>query len=160
MGELIFLGILLAICVYFFTLTSGFAVSILDKSGGAAVFPRIVIIFLAVFIIARMVTVLLEKEKKPFAFLELFQGMRLFFFASLVIYILALKPVGYVLTTTAFLVVVINGFYYKVKGNWGSVPAIVVRNMLLVAFVMLMEFFFVRILHIMLPAGIWPGFFH
>lgn len=156
MGELIFLGILLVVCIYFYTLTFGFAVSILDKSGGAAVFPRIVIVFLMVFLIVRAVTVLKDKQRKPFAFKELFLGMRLFFFTSLICYILVFKFLGYVISTTLFLVVTINVFYFKTKKQLGSVQAIAVRNFMAIIFVLLMNYFFVHILHIVLPAGLWP----
>ena len=159
MGELIFLGILMVICIYFYTLTFGFAVSILDKSGGAAVFPRFVIIFLAVFLVVRIISVLREKQKKPFAFKELFTGLRLFFFASLICYILALKHLGYLICTSVFLMVTVNVFYYKTKDNWGPVRSIVLRNVLLVVFTLVMNYFFVRILHIMLPSGFLPRIF-
>lgn len=154
MGEIIFLGILMAICIWFYTLTFGFAVSILDKSGGASVFPRFIIIFLMIFLIVRMITVLRQKQKAEFVFTELFKGMRLFFFACLVCYILVMKHLGYILSTAVFLAVTVNFFYYKTKDNWGSVRAIAVRNVLLLGFVLAMNYFFTRILHIMLPAGI------
>ena len=159
MGELIFLGIVMAVCAYFYTLTFGFAVSILDKSGGAAVFPRFVILFLAVFLVVRFITVLREKQKKPFAFKELFTGMRLFFFVSLIGYILALKHLGYLICTLAFLMVTVNVFYYKTKNGWGPVKSIVLRNVLLAVFTLAMNYFFVRILHIMLPSGFLPQLF-
>lgn len=153
MGELIFLGILMVICIYFYTLTFGFAVSVLDKSGGAAVFPRFVILFLTIFLVVRIVTILRQKQKQGFVFTELFKGMRLFFFASLIVYILAMKYAGYVLSTTAFLLVTVNCFYYKTKDNWGTAKSIAVRNVLLIGFALAMNYFFSNILHIMLPAG-------
>lgn len=156
MGELVFLGTLLVVCIYFYALTFGFAVSILDKSGGAAVFPRIVIVFLVVFLIVRALAVWKDQQKKPFAFKELFVGMRLFFFVSLIGYILAFKFLGYVISTTMFLAVTINVFYFKTKNSWGSVQAIAARSVLAVTFVLLMNYFFVHILHIVLPAGFWP----
>lgn len=159
MGELIFLGILMVICIYFYTLTFGFAVSVLDKSGGAAVFPRFVILFLVIFLAVRFIMVLKEKQRKPFAFKELFTGMRLFFFVSLICYILALRYLGYLICTASFLMVTVNVFYYKTKDGWGPVRSIVVRNTMLAVFTFAMNYFFVRILHIMLPSGFLPQIF-
>ena len=51
MGELLFLGLIMAICGVFFYLTFDFQVSLLDHSGGAAMWPRIIIAFLMIFVI-------------------------------------------------------------------------------------------------------------
>ena len=45
MGELVFLALLLAVCTLFYGMSFDFKTSILDTSGGAALWPRIVIIF-------------------------------------------------------------------------------------------------------------------
>ena len=50
MGELVFLALLLAVCTLFYGMSFDFKTSILDTSGGAALWPRIVIIFLVMFI--------------------------------------------------------------------------------------------------------------
>lgn len=153
MGELIFLGIFTVVSIYFFYLTGDFRVSVLDKSGGAKVWPRIVLIFLLIFLIIRIIQVLREKDKKHFVFKELFTGTRLFFFLSFVAYIILLKFLGYFITTFSFLVVTINYFYKHVKGDYGTKKQIIIRNVLLLAFTFLMWAFFSEILHIMLPSS-------
>lgn len=154
MGECLFLSILLAICAIAFFLTFGFKVSILDTSGGAALFPRIIILFLAVVCIIRIIQILREKEKHPFVFWELFKGYRLFFLAMMACYIFLLKPVGYILTTSIFMLVTVNVFYRETTGNMGSIKSIVIRNVLSIVFVAVLYVFFARVVHIMLPAGL------
>lgn len=153
MGELIFLGLIAAICGVFFYLTFDFQVSLLDRSGGAAMWPRIIIAFLMIFVIIRFIQVVRTKKKEEFVFLELFRGPRLFLLAALVVYIIAFKPVGYIFSTSLFLLVVVNVFYKWTKGNFGTVKSIVVRNVLLIAFVVALYFFFAEIVNIPLPVG-------
>lgn len=153
MGELIFLGIIAAVCGVFFYLTFDFQVSLLDRSGGAALWPRIIIIFLMIFVIIRFIQVLREKDKGEFVFLELFKGPRFFLLASLVAYIVAFKSLGYIISTSLFLVVVVNVFYKWTKDDFGSVKSIVIRNTLLILFVIALNYFFAEIVNIPLPTG-------
>ena len=153
MGELIFLGLIMAICGVFFYLTFDFQVSLLDRSGGAALWPRIIIIFLMIFVIIRFIQVLREKDKGEFVFLELFKGPRFFLLASLVAYIVAFKSLGYIISTSLFLVVVVNVFYKWTKNDFGSVKSIVIRNTLLILFVIALNYFFAEIVNIPLPTG-------
>ena len=157
MGEFVFLGIILAICGYFYYLTYDFAISPFDKSGGAALFPRIVLICIAIFVIIRIIQVALQKEKGKFVFGELFRGMRLFFFASFVIYVALLDIFGYIICTILFLAVTINVFYKKVNNCWGPIKSIVIRNCSIVVFTFAMEFFFSNLLGILLPNGFWAA---
>lgn len=154
MGEIVFLGLLLLFCGYLFFLTFSFPVNILERSGGAGLFPRIVLIFLMVFLIIRVVQILGQKKKNPFVFAEMFQGTRLFYLIALVAYVAALKILGYFICTILFLGVMINVLYRQLKGEWGSPGTIAVRNVLIVVFAAVMNLFFANILHVLLPVGI------
>jgi len=63
MGEILFLSLFLIGSIYLFLLTGDFRLSKMDTSGGAALFPRIVIIFLCLFLVIRIIQALCEKEK-------------------------------------------------------------------------------------------------
>lgn len=154
MGELIFLGIIVIISAIMFGMTYDFKVSILDKSGGAGLWPRIVIVFLIIMTIIRFIQVLKEKDRQPFAFLELFRGMRLFFLLALGIYIILIKPLGYIIATLLFLFITVNLFYYKSNDHIGSFKSIIIRNMFIIGFVFGLYFFFANIVYIMLPKGL------
>ncbi len=154
MGEIVFSGLLFLFSGYLFYLTFDFPVNILERSGGAGLFPRIVLAFLMVFLIIRIVQILCQKEKKPFVFTEMFKGIRLFYLITLVAYVALLKVLGYFICTTLFLAVMINVLYRQVRGEWGTVKTIVLRNVLIVAFAVLMNLFFAKILHVLLPVGI------
>ena len=153
MGELLFLGLIMAICGVFFYLTFDFQVSLLDHSGGAAMWPRIIIASLMIFVIIRFIQVIRTKKKEEFVFFELFCGPRLFLLTALVVYIIAFKYIGYIPSTCLFLLVVVNVFYKWTTGNFGTVKSIVIRNVLIIVFVVALYYFFAEIVNIPLPKG-------
>ena len=155
MGELFFLGIIFVICCLFFFMTFSFPVSILDKSGGAGIFPRIVIIFLVTFVLVRIITILIKKGKIHFVFFELLKGIQSVFFFSIVLYILLFNKLGYVMSTLLFAYGTINGFFRYATGSFGSKKQIIIRNFLITAFVVLMYYFFSGVLNIILPRPFW-----
>ena len=154
MGEIILLLCFAAMSFAMLVMAKDFRVSKMDSSGGAAMFPRIVIILLLIFIAVRIVQILLKKEKRPFAGRELFTGSRFFFVLCLVGYVLLLKPLGYILSTSLFLILAVNRFYRIERGTNGSPAAIAARNVLLVLFVLAMNWAFGSILSVRLPAGL------
>lgn len=153
MGELVFLGLLFLLCGYLFFLTFSFPVNILERSGGAGLFPRLVLLFFMIFLVIRVVQILCRKKKDPFVFLEMFQGTRLFYLIALIAYVAMLKILGYFICTILFLAVTINVLYRQQKGGWGSAGTIVVRNAAIVVFAAVMYLFFAHILHVLLPTG-------
>ena len=158
MGELVFLALALAVCGVLYGMSFDFKTSVLDTSGGAAFWPRIVIVFLACFIIFRGIQVIKNKDNRQFVFGELFRGSRLFFLLSLTGYIVLFKYVGYLVSTMLFLLITVNVFYKITRDNFGSVRSIVTRNAVVVAFAFGCYFFFAKVVHIALPQDtIWSG---
>lgn len=158
MGELVFMALVLVVCGVFFGMSFDFKTSVLDTSGGAAFWPRIVIVFLACFVIIRGIQVIKNKDNRQFVFGELFRGSRLFFLLSLTGYIVLFKFAGYLVTTMLFLLITVNVFYKITRDNFGSVRSIVIRNAAAVAFSFGCYFFFTKVVHIALPQGmIWSG---
>ena len=158
MGEIIFLTALLMICALFYMISFDFAVNILDTSGGAGMFPRIVIIFTAILLVIRIYQVIKEKNNSKFEFLGLFKGLSGFFFLNFLIYVVLLNSIGYLIMTTLFLISTINVFYIHTKGDFGSLKSVIIRNVLAIVFVLSMNYFFVELLNIMLPVGIFGLF--
>lgn len=158
MGELVFLALILVVCAVFYGMSFEFKTSVLDTSGGAAFWPRIVIVFLACFVIIRGIQVIKNKGDRKFVFGELFRGSRLIFLLSLTGYIVLFKYVGYLISTMLFLLITVNVFYKITRDNFGSVRSIVLRNAAAVAFAFGCYFFFAKVVHIALPQGaIWSG---
>ncbi len=155
MGEIIFLAILGLFLGYLFLTTSSFPISVMDNSGGAAFFPRIVLGFLIALIIIRIISILFTREKSKFIIKEMFQGIRLFFVISLILYATILPIIGYIISTTLFLIVVVNVFYYKANETLGTTKTIIIRNVLLLTFVLSLNIFFTEILGVVLPVGIF-----
>jgi putative tricarboxylic transport membrane protein len=105
MGELLFMGSTAVVALGMLVMTVGFPVSIIDNSGGPALFPRIIIVLLIAFMLIRAVIVLKDKDLKnaPFIFSEMFKGARLIYLLGTLSYILLIKKVGFVIMTTLYL---------------------------------------------------------
>ncbi len=155
MGEIVFLSVFLVISAGLYYLTGSFRISKMDHSGGAALFPRIVIILLAVCILLRIIQILKQKEKKEFVWKSLFTRGRMEFVAALVVYVLCLKPVGYLISTALFLIFVVNRFYRIEYNGWGTARGVIVRNAALIAFTIAIYLVFHRLLGVSLPRGVF-----
>ncbi len=155
MGEIIFLLLFFALAIFLYTLTGDFRVSKMDTSGGAAMFPRLVIILLCICLLLRIGQIILKKEQKEFIWRELFQKARLYFVVCLLAYAVLLKPLGYIPATCLFLMAAVNRLYYIQKGTYGKPVEIAVRNLLLIGFSVAMYFAFSGVLSVNLPKGMF-----
>lgn len=154
MGELIFLALLLAVCGLMFVMTLGFPLVQMDLSGGARMFPQIILGFIAGLILIRMAAIIIGKKKTPFVFLEIFRGPRLFFISTLLACILAMRWLGFMIAVSAFLVSNVNFNYRAVRGNFGGAKAVIARSVPMAALVVALYFIFTKALTVLLPAGI------
>lgn len=155
MGEIIFLAVITAVIGYLYILTGSFPVNALDTTGGAAMFPRVVIIVLALLIVIRIIQIIKNKELKVhFVFFELLKGSTGIFLLSLVAYIFLFSILGYVVATILYLVLTITYCYYKKYGNIGSAKAVIIRVALSVAGTLVLYWFFTSVLLVRMPAGI------
>lgn len=156
MGEIIFLIILAAAGIGMFGMSFGFQVSRIDTSGGPALFPRIVIIFLLAFIVIRIVMISKNKEEleKKFHFLEMFQGSRLIFLFMFLGYALLMKPLGFVISSSLFLIVAVTFLYKKQYGEKITVKKGLILYPVLVVCVAALYYIFVNKLNVLLPGGI------
>ncbi|MBS5300828.1 MAG: tripartite tricarboxylate transporter TctB family protein [Clostridium sp.] len=155
MGETIFLLCFCAAAIAMYGMTGNFRISKMDTSGGAAMFPRIVIILLLVFLAIRLLQIWIGKQKKPFMGRELFTGSRFFFLICFCAYVVCLKLLGYRVATYLFLLFSVNGFMKVEKGTYGTARELVVRNLILLVFVLAMYWLFGTVLSIKLPTGFW-----
>ncbi|QUI22259.1 tripartite tricarboxylate transporter TctB family protein [Vallitalea pronyensis] len=155
MGEIIFMGILAVISFIMLIMTYNFPTSIIDQSGGAALFPRIVIFLLLFFMIIRVVEIIRKKEwHKKFAFFEMFKGIRLVYLLSTLAFILSIKYVGYIVSTSIYLIVTIIYFYKKEMGEKQSKKKLAVTIVLNIMLVIGVYYVFTDVLNILLPEGI------
>ena len=144
MGELVFLAVVSAVAVIMFIMTFQFPSSILDQSGGAGLFPRI-----------RLCQYLRKPEtRKHFVFLEMFQGLRLVYIVMTGVYIAVMAPLGYIISTVAYMLALINFFYYAQVEHRPSVRSEAVIAVGVVAGTVGMYWFFGSVLHVMLPPGL------
>jgi len=157
-GEIIFLAIVALIGGAAFLMTSSFRTSILDRSGGPGMFPRIVVILLMFVIVIRVVQIIARKEtQNKFHFVEMFKGIRLLYVLVTLAYMLTLKRLGYLVATIPYLVFAV--LFYRAREvddrlkPWTAV-AIVALN---VALVIGVYFFFTQVVNIRLPAGLLKG---
>lgn len=154
MGESLFLACLVAIAGTMFFETTHYPTAFLDKSGGPAVFPQLILIILVVFIALRFVAILRSGKQEKFVFMEMFRGIRLLFLVSLGLTILLMPSVGFVPMVSIFLIVTVHCFYFGTNGSFGSPTLIAVRSALLIGFTVGLYLFFQAALGVQLPAGI------
>ena len=145
MGEIFFLIILAAAGVGMFGMSFGFQVSRIDSSGGPALFPRIVIIILLLFIAIRIIMVSKSKEElgKKFHFLEIFQG-----------YAVLMKPLGFVISSSLFLIIAVTFLYKKQYGERITVKKGLILYPVILISVAVLYYIFVNKLNVLLPGGI------
>ena len=154
MGELVFMALLCVMGVACFIDTLHFRVSLLDRSGGAAVFPRVVIVLLLLLVCIRIVMILRDGNRPHFVFLEAFAGARLAYLIALAALVFTIKPIGFLPAMSAFMLFTANYFYFRTHGSLGKAWFVILRSVSLVAFVAVVYYFFTGVLHVMLPAGL------
>ncbi|MBT9778933.1 hypothetical protein GPL15_20875 [Clostridium sp. MCC353] len=158
MGELVFLAVVSAIAVGMFFMTFQFPSSILDQSGGAGLFPRIIVVMLLACILMRLYQYFRKPDtRKHFVFLEMFQGLRLVYILMTGVYIAAMAPLGYIISTVAYMTALINFFYYAQMDRRPSAKTEAVIAVGVTAGTIGIYWFFGSVLHVMLPAGLLKG---
>lgn len=156
MGEIIFLAVLMAVCGLGFKESFTWRVLKSDTSGGAAFWPRIILVALFICCIFRIITILCDKKQlhKKFVFLDLFYSHRGAFLLSLVLYYIGIKYLGYLVATALYLNIIVNVMYKFTTGSFGKASSILIRFVCLCLAAYGVYYFFGEILHIMVPAGI------
>ena len=157
MGEVIFMGFLVLIGVLGLGESFTWKVMADDNSGGAAFWPRIIMVALIICCVIRIVQILRDPEQKKakFVFLDLFHGHRGVFLLATVLYAVGIQVLGFLIATVLFLNIIVNLMYYFTKGNLGKPLNIVIRTICLCAAAYGVYYFFGSILHIMVPIGIF-----
>lgn len=156
MGELIFEAVIAILAAVMFGMSFSFKESLIDQSGGPALFPRIVIILLLLFLAVRAAVVLRSEEerKKDFRFLEIFKGSRLIFLAMFIVYVLLVKPAGFLLATWIFVLFTLPYLYKKQYGRSMGAKRQAITSVISVAGVFLLYILFSRYFNVWLPTGI------
>lgn len=156
MGELIFNAIVAALAIAMFAVSYTFPVSIIDKSGGAGLFPRAVVLFLLAFLLIRTLQILRSPEERArkFVFTEIFKGARLVYLLSTLAYFLLVKYVGFILTTVVYLAVMIVFFYKLQEGHLPSRRSTAVICVSSAAGAVLLDYLFCHLMGVLLPAGL------
>ena len=155
MGEICFLLILLAGLFYLYLITGTFPVNMLDNSGGASLFPRVVIIVLGVLLIIRVVQIIVNKEtKKHFVFKELFSGSTGIFLLFIIFYILLFPVLGYVFATFLFSVSATTYSFYQKNGTIGTLNQLLIRTVVSLVGTLILYYFFSKVLFVRMPAGL------
>ena len=160
MGEIIFLILLAAVGGYYYFESLGYTVGRFDTTGGGGIFPRAIIIVLFVLLAARLIEILIKKEKAPFKFFGYLKGVGGVFFLSFVAFVLLIRPLGFVVDAILFSLWSVNYLYYKTHDDkkLGGTKALIIRCVAIIAYVLLVNWFFTGVLHVNLPAGILKYF--
>lgn len=154
MGESVFLGIWAVIAVVMHAVSYQFPILKIDKSGGGGVFPRIVtIIFLALIFIRIMQVVITKQTKKKFHFVEIFKGASLVYLISTAIYFMAVKYVGFIITTAIYLIWMILYCYKVSEGKKASKRFTSAVVVVVIIATIVFDWLFSSQLKVLLPEG-------
>jgi hypothetical protein len=154
-GELIFMAVVAVISVIMFVMSFFFQTSLIDQSGGPALFPRIVIILLLFFMIMRAVSVIRSQEalKKKFVFFEMFHGSRLFFILLFLGYACVVQTLGFAISSSLFAIIAITYLHKKQYGRNITLKKGAVLYSTVVLSIFALYFVFTRYFSILLPSG-------
>ena len=154
MGEIIFLLVLISISGLSLWQTGHFPKSLFEKSGGAALFPRVTLCALIIFCVIRIVIILAKKENRRFFFLEMFRSTRGVFLVASLLLVVVMPSLGYIISTTLFLLFMTNYLYLKKYDTFGDTKSIIVRNAVMIGISILMYVFFAKVMTVALPKGL------
>lgn len=156
MGEIIFIGILSVIGLAMFGASFFFQASLIDKSGGPALFPRIIIVALLVLLLVRAIQILRSKKQRAthFAFAEMFQGARLVFLILFFLYAITITTLGFVVSSTLFLIAAILFLYKQQYNKKMPVKKIILCCLCCGVGVFAVNYCFVNFFNVVLPSGI------
>lgn len=157
MGEIAFMAVLALVGIVMFAMTADFPTSVIDKSGGPAMFPRLVICLLLAVMVVRTIKILRNKSllKQRFVCADLFKGSSLTYLCLFVGYAAFITTLGFVATSSLFLVVAIPYLYRRQDGKWPAPGRILAIAVLSVAGVVALNYLFTSVLDVILPTGLW-----
>lgn len=154
MGEIIFLFVLAAIGGWYFYETFSYTTPIYDKTGGPAVFPRMILILLLICLVVRLIQILVKKERKHFVLLELFTGSTGVFLFAFMAYIFLLEPLGMILDTILYLTFTSHYMIYGRDGTIGSKTSVIKHFIAYIFMSVGIYLFFSKVMNVAVPTGI------
>ena len=157
MGELFFMACIAAVCIAMFVMTGNFPVSVIDDSGGPALFPRIVIVFLIAVMAVRAAAVARDRKllAQKFVFFSLFRGNSLIYLLLFVGYAVTMPFFGFVAGTALFLIASMAFLYSRQNGKTPGFHAALLIAAGSVAGTLAVHYAFSSLLNIVLPVGVW-----
>jgi hypothetical protein len=154
MGEIVFLLILGGIAGFCYIETFTYIKPLIDTSGGPTIYPRIVFGVLFVFIVIRVIQIVRMKVKPNFTLITIFKGVSGIFLGISVLAVIAINFLGYILTSSLYLIATTHYMYYQYHHTIGRPIHIALRCAICFAGVIMLKLFFGSLLHIQLPSGI------
>lgn len=152
--EYVFLGIIAVFATLFLKDATQYKIASYDTSGGPGLFPTYILILLLVAIAALVIQKIIKKDKTKFVFFELLKGERGIILGSLIIYLAVLSVIGFILSTSIFLMFTVNYLYFRGHVGFGAKKSIAIRSGFSVGIALIINYVFVNLMHVMLPRGI------
>lgn len=156
MSELIFLAFLAVVGGLGLREVITYTVAAYDRTGGPAIYPKLILILLMVALAVRVIQILLTKDKDKFKWNTLFKGPRGVFFAAFVAFVILMDLLGFIVDGTLFLIFTSLYLYYATTGDktLGGKKLIIKRCVISLVFCVAVYAFFSEFLHVMVPKGI------
>jgi len=156
MSELIFLAVIAVLALLGYNEVLGYTVTRFDRTGGPAIYPKLLLILLLVALVIRAVQILMSKDREKFKWASLFKGQRGIFFLAFVAFVALMKPLGFIVDGTLFLTFTSLYLYYRSTGDksLGGKKKVIFRVIFSLAFCTAVYLFFANFLHVAVPEGI------
>jgi hypothetical protein len=155
MSQIIFLLVLAIIPVYGIFEVSTYNVTTLDDPVGPSGFPMVICIFILIMISIQIIRIIRKDTNTEAQFISLFKGTPGSVLLFLIGYIVAIKYLGFVISTSVF-TVAIRAFLNQQKTHQReNIKSLVMNSIIMIAFSIGMFYLFKGLVHITLPLPIW-----
>lgn len=152
--EYVFLGIIAVFATLFLKDATQYKIASYDTSGGPGMFPTYILILLLVAVAALAIQKIIKKDRTKFVFFELLKSERGIILGSLIVYLAVLSVIGFILSTSIFLMFTVNYLYFRGHAGFGAKKSIAIRSGFSVGIALIINYVFVNLMHVMLPSGI------
>lgn len=126
--------------------------SSIDPYVGAYAMPLVIGVIVVVLGLMEIIRKIIAKEKFEPKIVELFKGKTVFFFIAILIYALALGYVGYVVSTTSFLMITMYKLHHGIIDKKKELKKITIISIALAVITFL---FFTKVAGIVVPTNIF-----
>jgi|GEM_PF-1630364 len=154
MEELLLLVVLTGMDLLYYFETFSYKKALFDKTGGPAIYPRVILVLLLISIAIRVIQILKRHEYEPSVLKGLVTGSRGVFLWAYIAYVLLMEPLGMIIDTVCYLIFICHYMIYARDGKLGSKTSILKHNVSFVLLTLGIYLFFTLVMNVAVPKGL------